>query len=209
MYLDFFFLVDVDVDNDLILVREVIFLIDGDFGILETLVVVIAFDEEFGPVDEVGGNLVAFYQAEALFKFFAFRLFYADVVDLRDAGALLQGNVEPHLVAGHLGYRNGNVGKEALFPKPLNGIGDGFAGNLDDIAHRKARISDDDKIFVIVGGSRHGNVGYLIFSGQGTIVDGRIVNRIDRSTRLRELGHRRGGKKKGKEKHDQQADFPE
>ena len=82
MNLNFFFFVDVDIYNNLILGRYIVPLYDIDLGILKALIVKMFVNSYFGTVYQIRGDLVSFNQSQFCFQIFTFGFLYPVIIDL-------------------------------------------------------------------------------------------------------------------------------
>ena len=162
VHLDFFFLVDLDVYNDLVLVLWVILLVDEYLCILKALVVKVAFDERLGAVDDVRSNLSAFYHADSFFQIFAFGLFYARIANFGHTGTHGQVDGQPYFAVFFLVVCDADVGEQTMLPITFAGLRDFIAGDGDGLSLGQTGQADDDIIFVVVR-AFHLDVGNLQF----------------------------------------------
>ncbi len=95
--------------------------------------------------------MAAVADSDLYFDILALALFESAIRYLGHARALLERNLEPHLLSFDLFSLDFDVREKALFPKTLDGLGDLVARNLDFVAHRKAREADENEIFVAIG----------------------------------------------------------
>ena len=80
--LDFLFLVDVDVNDELVRLGGVVALHDVYLGILESFVAEELLDDDFCLVHHIGSELVALYDANLFHHIVLLALFHAVDVDL-------------------------------------------------------------------------------------------------------------------------------
>ena len=131
------FFVDLHIEYHLVLVGHIVALGDGDFGILESLIVEIALRQDLGTVDDVGMQRHTLGHAELVLHVLAFRLLQANVVDGRYLGARSQIEMQVHLVANQRVDGHCHLREQAVAPVALHGIGDFRAGNLYLVAYRE------------------------------------------------------------------------
>ena len=163
-------LVDVDIHQHAVVGCGVFFLLDVDFGVLESLLVEVALDDDFGAIDHIGRNLTAVLQTEALLEVFAFRLLHAAIADGADARLGGEMNVEVDAVVHDAIGRNLDVGEELLLPVAAHGVSDVGAGNGVDLAHFEAGDALQE-VVVVARDFVHGEAAEDVFRGRDTIND--------------------------------------
>ena len=103
------FLVDDNIEYNLIFVAHIVALAHLDVGILKAFVIEVSLSQDFSAVYHVGGYLCPFKQTQLVLHVFALRLFQSYVVDNRYARAHGQAYVQVNLVANDRVGRNHNV----------------------------------------------------------------------------------------------------
>ena len=100
--------VDVDVDDHLVGMAEVFVLLNLHGSVAEAFLIVVFLDDLLRAVDDVGRDVVALHELEALVEVFYLPFSGAVVVYLADTRLLAQMDRQPCLVAGGLvdGYRH-------------------------------------------------------------------------------------------------------
>ena len=137
VYLDFLLLIDVDIENYLPRIVDVVALEKVDFGVLETLPVVVATDNGLSLVNHVGIDLIALHEANLALEVFAFGFLDAVVVDVSQTGTWRKLNIQIHLVANEFLGTNLDVGEEAVLPETLGSFGYFLTRNADNLSDRK------------------------------------------------------------------------
>ena len=148
---DFVVLVDVNVDDHFIGVREVIGEVYLHYRVAETLVGVVFLDDAFGAVDDVLRDLVAFHQLESFFEVLLLTFFHPVVVDFGDSRLLTQVECQISLVPDHFVDRDLHFREKALTPEAFGRIGDFSTWNGDEISDFEPGVANDDIVFIIVG----------------------------------------------------------
>ena len=109
VYFNFFLLVDIYINNHLVIVCYIVFLRNDDFCILKTFIIEVTFNQSFGTIHEVRGDLAAFDKAESCFKVLSFRLFHTVITNLRDTWPLRKIDFQPYFIAFYFLGRNLHV----------------------------------------------------------------------------------------------------
>ena len=177
MNFNFFFLIDIDIDNHLIFMRQVIFLQNLHIDIIETFLFEVFLYQQFCTVYQVGRNLISLYQSQLKLKIFPLRFLYSVIIDLRNTGTLFQADIQPRFIAIYLGNLNSYIRKQPLFPETLYSPGNIISRNFHRFPHSKPRKAYQDIIFIIFY-PRYRYTGNLIFLGCSGIMYGRIIYRI-------------------------------
>ena len=134
MNLDFCMLVDVDVHNHLVFVREVFLKGNLDVGLAETFLIEIFLDNHFGTVHDILRNLIALHEVKTLLKVFALTFLHSGVNYLGNTRLSAQIEQKPNLVAGDFLDDKLSLGKQALTHQALHGGCHVVAGDLDLVA---------------------------------------------------------------------------
>ena len=145
---DFVAFVHIDVYNHAIIGRDILPLCDVDLDILVALLFEILLDAQFGPIHEVGRDLVACLERNARFDLLALRLFESGESHFRDAGLGGELDMEIDFVPDNAVGQDLHVGEEPLFPVVLNGGADFVARHLVGFPHFEVRNADE-QIFVV------------------------------------------------------------
>ncbi|OAV74082.1 hypothetical protein Barb7_02466 [Bacteroidales bacterium Barb7] len=142
-------LVDKDVHDDLPFVGEVVFLYDVHVYVLEALAVKILLDKGLGAVYHIRRDLEAFLEtAQPAVQFLPLAFLYTVISDFRDAGALLQADVQPDTVFFRFGCQYLYVGKQPVLPKAFRRRRYLIAGHGYHISHRQTRKADQRIILI-------------------------------------------------------------
>ena len=129
------FLVDVDIQDNLILARDVVALHNFNFGILVAFGVEIFLSQNLGAVNHVRRYLRVLHDAELGLHVLALRLLQADIVDFADARPQGQMYAEVYLRAYNGVGRNLHTREESVTPVALHGLGNLLSGNLYLLPH--------------------------------------------------------------------------
>ena len=138
VHLDLLLLIHIDVEDNLTRVVDIVTLKQVDVGILETLLVVVAADDDFGLVNHVGIDLISLHQADFALKVFALGFLDAVVVDLSQTGTRSKLDIQIDLIADELLGRDFDVGEQAVLPKALGGLCDFLSWNTYDLSDRES-----------------------------------------------------------------------
>lgn len=145
---DFVAFVHIDVYNHAIIGRDILPLCDVDLDILVALLFEILLYAQFGPIHEVGRDLVAGFERNARFDLLALRLFESGESHFRDAGLGGELDVEIDFVSDDAVGQDLHVGEEPLLPVVLNSGADFVARHLVGFAHFEVGNADE-QIFVV------------------------------------------------------------
>ena len=118
----FFFLVDIDIDNDLVGQGRVVVLHNVHIGILETFLVKVSLNDDFCLIYDVGSQLVAFHDAHPFHQGIVVRLLHTIDVDLRHARAHTKGDFQIDLFVHDAVCLNLHRREKSLFPISFNRI---------------------------------------------------------------------------------------
>ena len=140
--LDLLVLIDIHVDDDAVVGRDVLFLHDFHGGVFIALALEVTLDDVLGAVGEVGGELAAGMEVNLLLEFLALALFHAVVVDGGDAGLGGELDVEVDFAAHDAVGQDADVGEQFLLPVAHNGLADFRPGHLVGFAHGKSRNAE-------------------------------------------------------------------
>ena len=175
---NFLFLVNIYVENYLISRCRIGAFHYGNNGIAESFFIEIPFYDGLCGIYLVGCDLNAFHHRYFLLNVIALAFFHARVADIRHARTVGKPYFEPGAVAFYPCLQNFNIGKQALSPKPLHGIGNFFARDLDFLSFCQSRKGDQHKRLFFVHGSfdaGNGDVGNGIFFGCGGVIHHRNI----------------------------------
>ena len=128
---------------------EVFVLLNLHGSVAEAFLIVVFLDDLLRAVDDVGRDVVALHELEALVEVFYLPFSGAMVVYLADARLLAQMNRQPCLVAGSLvdGYRH--FREEGLAPEAACGSVDLGAGDCDAFADFQGRVAQNEIVVVV------------------------------------------------------------
>ena len=130
-------------------------------GVVKTFLGIVFLDHGLGVVQYIGGQLTSGTQPHLHLDIFFLAFLHALIYHLRSAGTLLEGYLQPYLVAFDLVGKDLHIREQALFPEALDRFGDLVAGHLDLVSHSQARETDQHKIFITVC-TAHLDIGYRI-----------------------------------------------
>ena len=142
---------DVHVHDHLAVFPRILTLHDVHLHVLEALAIEIFLDERLCAIHHIGRDLMALAQTELCLEVFAFALFHAVIVDLRDTWALLQADLEPHLIALDASGQDLHVRKQPMLPEAPHRVRDLIARDRHLVANREAGEADEDEIVVVLG----------------------------------------------------------
>ena len=138
MNLNLFFFIDINIDDNLIFMRKVIFLQNLYLCIFKAFFFKMLFYQHLSPVYDVRSDLITFYQSKLQLQIFPLRLFYSIIIDLRNTGALFQIDIQPYLRTIYLSYRNSDIRKQPLPPKTFYGSRNSVSGYFDRFPYRQS-----------------------------------------------------------------------
>ena len=148
----------------MVFVGHVVALGNGDFGILESLVVEVSLSQNLRAVDHVGVQGHAHGHAELVLHVLALRLFQSDVVDGRYFRSWSKIEVQIHLLADERVDSHRHVGEQSVTPVTLHGISNLAAGNIDLVANGQS--GNTCQLIVLIAFNA-GNIDTCQSSGDG------------------------------------------
>ena len=155
------FLVDSQQHFDIARMVLVVLLQHIHFGIVETFLSEVFFDDSLGVVLEVRRHLRALTDTHFDFHIFFLAFLESFVAHFAHTRALLQVDDQPYLVAFDLFRTDLNRREQTLFPETFDGLGDLVAGHFDLIAYGESGEADEDKILIAVS-ALHLDACYLV-----------------------------------------------
>ena len=149
MHLDLTVLVNVDVHDCFVFVRQVFVKVDVHSHITETLVLIVFQHNNLGTVYDILRYLIAFDKIQTFLQVFDFAFFRAMISHLSDTGLSTQYYFKPCLVAGGLYEFDAGLGKESLTHEVFHSARNVVAWNRHSFTHFEVGIAEDTLIVVV------------------------------------------------------------
>jgi len=138
MYLDFFFLVNNNIQDYLSLVGNIIALVNLDISVLEALIIEILLGKNLGTVEHIRSYLSALYHTQLLLHIFTLALLQTNIVDIRDTWTNRKIDMEIKLLTYNRVGSDSHLREKSMFPVALYGIGNLVARHSNLVAHTEA-----------------------------------------------------------------------
>ena len=148
MYLDFFFLVNNNIQDYLSLVGNIIALVNLDISVLEALIIEILLGKNLGTVEHIRSYLSALYHTQLLLHIFTLALLQTNIVDIRDTWTNRKIDMEIKLLTYDRVGSDSHLREESMFPVALYGIGNLVARHSNLVAHTEAGDTCENIVFI-------------------------------------------------------------